>query len=172
MTHRVSPLVRTALFVRDLERALRFYRDLLGLREVYYQGELGRGNAWRLLGVPAGSACRAVILKAEGPAIGMVGLFEVAGVAEAPVTPAATGARAGETCLVFYCSDLGHIHAALEDFGGSCVCAPLALEVDGHVKQREMTLRDPDGVLVNLIEWDPQRDERPEHQSGQALPAT
>ena len=172
MTVRLSPLIRTAIIVRDLERSARFYRGLLGLDEVYYEGELGSGNAHRLLGVPAGTPCRALILKAAGPALGMVGLFELGGPRPAATGPVATGAQAGETCLVFYCSDLDPVHAGVETAGGSCLCAPLALEVDGYVKQREMTLRDPDGVLVNLIEWDPARPDRPEHDRGQPLPAT
>jgi catechol 2,3-dioxygenase-like lactoylglutathione lyase family enzyme len=35
----VSPLRRTAVLVSDLERSLRFYRDLLGI-EVFYDQEI------------------------------------------------------------------------------------------------------------------------------------
>ena len=60
----ISPMVRTAIFVRDLEGSTRFYREVLGLEEIWYEGELTEGNAHELLGMPAGSATRARILKA------------------------------------------------------------------------------------------------------------
>jgi len=44
------------------------------------------------------------------------------------------------------------------------LCPPLMLEVDGVARQREMTFRDPDGVLINLIEWDPDDPVRPEQK--------
>ena len=37
---KLSPLVRTALFVRDLERSAAFYREVLELTEPYYEGTL------------------------------------------------------------------------------------------------------------------------------------
>jgi hypothetical protein len=36
------------------------------------------------------------------------------------------------------------------------------LKIGAQVKQREMCCRDPDGVLINLIEWDPENAQRPE----------
>lgn len=164
---RTSPMIRSALFVRDLGASTRFYRDLLGLDEIFFEGTLSDGNAWQLLGMPAGTRTRAVILKAPGPSIGMVGLFELSGPAPEPVTRNAASANLGEACLVFYCKDLTPVHARLEEAGGTCLCPPLHLEVNNQVKQREMTLRDPDGVMINLIEWDLARGDTPEHDPGQ-----
>ena len=163
---RTSPMIRCALFVRDLTTSTHFYRDLLGLDEVFFEGELSDGNAWRLLGVPAGTRTRAVILKAPGPGIGMVGLFELSGPTPAPVTRNNACANLGEACLVFYCNDLTPVHERLEEAGGTCLCPPVHLEVNDQVKQREMTLRDPDGVMINLIEWDLARGDTPEHDPG------
>ncbi len=163
---RTSPMIRSALFVRDLAASTRFYRDLLGLDEVFFEGDLSDGNAWRLLGMPADTKTRAVILKAPGPGVGMVGLFELRDPAPAPVTRNDACANLGEACLVFYCNDLTPVHARLEEAGGTCLCPPLHLEVHGQVKQREMTLRDPDGVMINLIEWDLTRGDTPEHDRG------
>jgi catechol 2,3-dioxygenase-like lactoylglutathione lyase family enzyme len=155
-------MVRTALFVRDLERSRAFYRDVLGLEETWFEGELTAGNAHELLGMPAGSRTRACILKAPGPAWGMVGLFEVTEPAPPPVGRRPEGINQGETCLVFYCADLDPVVAALEAGGHVVLCPPVRLRIGTQVKQREMCFRDPDGVLVNLIEWDPDATQRPE----------
>lgn len=162
--HQLSPMVRSALFVADLKKSEQFYRNVLGLVDVWYEGELSDGNAHRLLGVPASSFTKAKILKAEGPAWGMVGLFEVSN----PTLPARSidlkQINLGETCLVFYSTDLDQVQQALEAGGHHIVCQPLLLSVDGKDRQREMTFRDPDGVLINLIEWDPSNETRPEQK--------
>jgi catechol 2,3-dioxygenase-like lactoylglutathione lyase family enzyme len=163
---RTSPMIRAALFVRDLRVSERFYRDLLGLEEVYFQGDISSGNAYRLLGMPEGSQTRVLILKARGPSIGMVGLFEVADPQPPALVRAAAQVNIGEACLVFYCQNLTPVHEHLEQTGGVCLCPPVHLEVGDQIKQREMTLRDPDGVLINLIEWDLARDDTPELDPG------
>jgi len=160
----ISPMVRTALFVSDLRVSTHFYRDLLGLDEIWYEGELSTGNAHQLLGMPATALTRATILKAKGPAWGMVGLFEVSEPQPKAVTADHSTINIGETCLVFYHSNLDLVMNALIKGNHSIVCEPLLLEVDGKGRQREMTFRDPDGVLINLIEWDESDDVRPEQK--------
>jgi catechol 2,3-dioxygenase-like lactoylglutathione lyase family enzyme len=157
-------MVRSALFVADLERSTSFYRDLLGLAETWYAGELSDGNAHELLGMPAGSVTKARILKAEGPAWGMVGLFEISNPAPPKQSGDASRINQGETCLVFYSSKLDRVMQQLEAGGHHVLCAPLMLTVDGKARQREMTFRDPDGVLINLIEWNRDDAMRPEQK--------
>lgn len=159
---RISPMVRTALFVSDLERSRHFYRDVIGLDETWFEGELTDGNAHELLGMPADSATRACILKARGPAWGMVGLFEISNPQPPPVRKEAASINQGESCLVFYCADLDPVTAALESGGHTILCKPVRLRIGEQIKQREMCFRDPDGVLINLIEWDPTEERRPE----------
>ena len=160
----ISPIVRSALFVSDLRVSTRFYRDLLGLDEIWYEGELSEGNAHQLLGMPASAVTRAKILKAKGPAWGMVGLFEVSDPQPNIVRADQSTINIGETCLVFYHSDLDLVMNSLKNSNHQIVCEPLLLEVDGKGRQREMTFRDPDGVLINLIEWDESDGIRPEQK--------
>jgi len=159
---RISPMVRTALFVSDLERSARFYREVLGLTEIFFEGELTDGNAHELLGVPPGSHTQAVILKAPGPAWGMVGLFEVSEPSPPRLSRRAETINVGEGCLVFYCSDLTPVVRKLEAGGQQIIRRPVQLRIGNMIKQREMCFRDPDGVLINLIEWDPDAAVRPE----------
>lgn len=159
---RISPMVRSALFVSDLEVSTLFYQDILGLDETWYAGDLTDGNAHELLGMPASTVTRARILKAPGPAWGMVGLFEVRDPAPRAVQRDTDSINLGETCLVFYCADLDPVVERLTAGGHQILCTPVRLRIGDTERQREMCFRDPDGVLINLIEWDPDESLRPE----------
>ena len=87
-TVQVSRMVRTALFVSNLDNSSRFYKEGLGYREVYSGGTIEHEVAHALLGVPTDRVIRYEIVKADGPNFGMVGLFERQG------------------CLVFLTTDI------------------------------------------------------------------
>jgi catechol 2,3-dioxygenase-like lactoylglutathione lyase family enzyme len=159
-TPQVSRLVRTALFVSDLDRSSRFYKQGLGYREVYAGGELTHKVAHALLGVPEDSAIRFEIVKADGPNFGMIGMFEVK-----PSPPTVSrrtgGVNVGEGCLVLLTTDVRAVRDRLVDMGAEIVCEPQRLVVRGAGPggqelsgpgSLEMTCRDPDGMLINLIE--------------------
>ena len=149
----VSHLVRAALFVRDIERAADFYRDVLGLTVTYWEGALNHPAALPLIGADPSAKLRARIIQPPGPSFGMVGLFELT-----PPPPAVLkredGVNLGEAVLVFYAADLDPIVARLEAGGHRILCPPMFLQVTPERGQREMTCADPDGFLVNLIERD------------------
>lgn len=159
----ISPMVRTALIVRDLDRSTNFYKSIFEMDEVYAEGGLTHETAAKLLGMPPETGIRYRILRVAGLNKGMVGLFELKTPSPPTVEKRVDGCSIGETALVFYCGDLDIIHDRLIAGEHQVVCPPLHLEVeieDGAIKadnrgQREMTFRDPDGVLVNLIERDP-----------------
>lgn len=74
---KVTELGHVSLFVRDLEASLRFYRDLLGLKET------GRGKGGRIAFLSAGVHHHDVSLevaRTEGPAPvkGAPGLYHIA----------------------------------------------------------------------------------------------
>ena len=162
-----SPMVRAALIVSDLDRSRAFYEDILGLDEVFVEGEISDGNISNVLAVPASTITRACVLKRSDQIdYGMVGLFELTNPQPEPVHRASTGMNRGEVCMVFYCDDLDSVTAKLEAGCYTIVSHAMPLRIRGHVKQREMIFRDPDGALINLIEWDLSRDEKPEHWTG------
>lgn len=157
---KISPMIRTALFVSDLERSTNFYRDVLSLSDVFWEGELEGESLEQLLAVPPGTRCHARILQSGDVSVGMVGLFAVDSATEPGEEPRV---RPGAACLVFYCSDLDEVRSRISAGGHRLICEPTPLVHEGRVKQREMTLADPDGVMINLIEWDPDAVDKPEH---------
>ncbi len=151
---KLSQMVRTAIIVSDLERSNNFYENILGLHEVYFEGALDHPAGAQLLAMPEGTKIRAKILKAPGPAFGMVGLFELTDPEPSPVRRNDETSNVGEMCQVYYCDDVGEVYEKLVEGGHTIVCPPTFLKVGNRTGQREMVFRDPDGAMINLIEWD------------------
>lgn len=147
----VSPIVSSAHFVRDMDRAVTFYRDVLGFREVrdIVYDDPGAGP---FLGRPQGSAVRYKLLRAGDGMLGMIGLFTLDMPAPQMVKRLDEGAHFGEAALVFLCRDLDSVHATLQAQGHPVICAPAILRNPDGTTNREMTFRDPDGVMINLME--------------------
>jgi catechol 2,3-dioxygenase-like lactoylglutathione lyase family enzyme len=150
----VTPLKRTAIIVRDMDRSLEFYGGVLGLN-VWIEGRAGieLPALYRMLGMPP-CTTRWVILQSDDVDWGMVGLFEVTGPApEDEVHPRSDRVNRGEACLVFHTPDVQRVFEGAQRLGLVVVCPPATLELAAHgVESREMMLRDPNGVLVNFIQ--------------------
>lgn len=151
---RITPLKRTAIIVRDMERSLAFYRDALGLN-VWAEGTAGEElpALYQLLGMPP-CQVRWVVLQSEDVDWGMVGLFELTDPApEDDTHPSIDRVNRGEACLVFHTPDVDALYEKARSLGLTILCPPTVLELAQHdAVSKEMTLRDPNGVLVNLVE--------------------
>jgi catechol 2,3-dioxygenase-like lactoylglutathione lyase family enzyme len=151
-----SPLIRTALMVRDLARSRAFYEAVLDLRGVYLDADLTRTVSWKLLGLPPETPTRALILKPRSidgrpsPDFGMIGLFELATAAE-PCPPLPHSVRFGEPILVYYVPDLPAALRAAEAHAGRVQSGPEQFQIPG-VTVSEAIVRDPDGVALNLVQ--------------------
>lgn len=150
----VTPLKRTAIIVRDMERSLAFYQGVLGMN-VWIEGRAGAEipELYQLLGMPP-CTTRWIILQSGNVDWGMVGLFELTDPApDDNRHPNIDRVNRGEACLVFHTPDVGRIYRGAKKLGLTVLCPPLRLELRAHgVASREMTLRDPNGVLVNFIQ--------------------
>lgn len=149
----VTPLRRTAIIVRNMARSLQFYRDVLGLN-VWRQGDGGDSLVLsQLLGAPP-CTVRYAILQSDDVEWGMVGLFELSEpVPDDDRHPAVDRANRGEACLVFHTPDVRRIHRQARAMGLTVLCPPRRLVLKQHgVESLEMTLRDPNGVLLNFIQ--------------------
>lgn len=140
--------------VSDLDRSRRFYGELLGFTEEFASGVTRDPASTSLLGQPAGSLCRFVVLKRPGPAFGMLSLFEASEPALPPRPPSLPTACLGDVFLTFYLRDLDPFVAQLEAAGGRLLVPPTTL-VTNHSAHRQLVASDPDGVRINLMERDP-----------------
>jgi catechol 2,3-dioxygenase-like lactoylglutathione lyase family enzyme len=150
----LSPLVRAALFVRDIEVSTAFYR-MLGFTGIYYEGVLDPASTAGALHVPETTVCTCRILKHEGGAnYGMLGLFQLREPVPPPVQRTSGSPHLGEVAIVFYADNIPEILARAPSFGAQEVWDPITF-VMPHRSQDEVCLRDPDGILINLIGRDP-----------------
>jgi glyoxylase I family protein len=138
-------LHHVTLFVRDIDRSLGFYQDGLGMAPLVdreFDGD------WPTLFGVTSTRLRAVILAdADNPNAGQVELLTMTEpVADGPGSaPVATG-----TVLLSFQVDLPAVLPALEAAGGTDVRR--ATLRNGH---NVVTLRDPDGILVELLDMNP-----------------
>jgi len=145
----ISRLVRTALFVTDLDAATGFYRDTLGLDQLFYEGDFTGPEAGRVLGIPATAKVRFRILKAEGQPYGMIGLFQVEGAKLQRVKKKRGSVNIGEGVLVFYVPKLEPLVERLQAGKWTIVSLPVKIG-----RSRELMFYGPDDVLINVMERD------------------
>jgi glyoxylase I family protein len=139
----------SAVYVRDLDSSLRFYRDGLGL-QVLMDHEFD--GDWRTLFDAPGDRLRSVFLgDPDSPDVGIVELVafaqDVTGDAAAAPTPAPP--RPGFFLLSFFVD----VEATLARLAAVGLDEPARrIKVPAPGGDVEMaTVRDPDGVLVELV---------------------
>ncbi len=154
--NKTAPSKRTTVIVRDMEKSVAFYRDLLGM-DVFYEGHIGNPGASELMGMNI-SGLNMVVLNAEGAETGMIGLMELVD-ADPPLkeTDWTAVPKAGETILVIPTENMKALHQRMEEEGYTVATPPTKMEVPNRPEIHEMMARDPDGVIVNLTQRGPLR---------------
>jgi catechol 2,3-dioxygenase-like lactoylglutathione lyase family enzyme len=142
-------IVHTGLTVRDLDRSLAFYRDLLGMEVIAEQEKQG-GYLAAIVGYPDAHV-RMAHLRIPGGEH-MLELFEYiapAGRAAQPLQPRDTGSPH----LCFAVSDLPALYERLVEAGVDSFFSP-PVEIDTGVNRGgwALYLRDPDGIPVELFQ--------------------
>ena len=137
-----------ALTVGDLERSLRFYRDLLGL-EVRVRRVWDEEYVREMVGFPDASMDIA-LLALPGSEDQQLELIEyLQPRAKAPRNPINT---AGSAHLCFMVDDIQEIYERLRRAGTEFVSAPVAVPVGPNKGRRTAYLLDPDGIVVQLMQ--------------------
>jgi glyoxylase I family protein len=141
----VRRLTHLGICVSDLERSLRFYRDVLGCKEVG-RLELEGGTA-DVINEMEGVAIRAIYLERDGWRLELMEFVEPGCVG--PRTPRAMN-QSGLTHLSLRVDDLEAVCAQLEEAGGGLLPATRigGPDLPVHV----IMAHDPDGVRLELIQ--------------------
>ena len=150
---KITPMNRATIFVRDQEASLKLYRDILGMR-VWFN------NFWDNDGINAimntkGLTLKAIALESGDSVFGKLGIYELGKEAEkAPKPEQSTVTKTGDFAIVFSTNDIDALTAKIKAAGYPIVSPPVVLKEnpDMEVPGREMMFRDPDGVLVNLVQ--------------------
>jgi catechol 2,3-dioxygenase-like lactoylglutathione lyase family enzyme len=140
---------RTTLIVRDAGRSLAFYRDVLGMT-VWYDDTIVLGGVTLPVGA-RGDRTRLVIMRAQDPVIGMIGLLEFT----EPRLPAPPedrrGLGIGDVVFVMQTDDVAALHERLRDAGARVHAAPHPFEVRGAdgslLRMSTVSFWDPDGYF-------------------------
>jgi catechol 2,3-dioxygenase-like lactoylglutathione lyase family enzyme len=133
--------------VSDIDRSLRFYRDLLGL-EVVRDFTTTRREQQLLVASPDALTCRLVFLAVPGRPDVQVELFHAEPALE-PIADLDTR-RAGSVHICFDVADLWSTYRELTGRGVEFVHQPVALSDTGGWIAYCM---DPDGTRIEFIEW-------------------
>ena len=151
----VSPMNRATIFVRDLDKSLQLYRDLLGL-EIRVEA-LTEGDRINEIMGTKGYALRAVILQSGESLVGNIGIYEIIGDDRRTLPPPSDrlDTVTGDVAVVFATNDIDGITKQLRAAGYPIISPPMVLypRENAEVQDREMLFRDRDGVLVNLVEF-------------------
>ena len=151
----IGPVKRTSIIVNDLNESVSFWKEVFEL-EPWWEAEVTRDHpddhVFKLLGI-ARADIKVAILQSPGFDHGMVGLFEIVDpdLPSLRATPPAGMAR-NEIALIFEADDIDEIRKRLDARGHPLVCEPMRVELEGYPAKIEMTLRDPNGVFINLIQ--------------------
>jgi catechol 2,3-dioxygenase-like lactoylglutathione lyase family enzyme len=143
----VSKLHHTGYTVSDLERSLRFYRDLLGCEVIATQEKRG-GYLADIVGYPDAQVRMAHLRAPESDHV--IELFEY-------VSPESEERRTeprsvGITHVCFLVSDLKATYERLLDAGVEFYSPPVEIDTGINTGGRSVYLRDPDGIPMELFQ--------------------
>lgn len=144
---------RTTLLVRDIDQSLPFYRDALGLTQIYDE-LIGAGVDAD--GKPTPPTTRLVLLRANDDYIGVLGLMQRLNLEEPPPPPVFQKAQPGGFILVINVTDLESRFPKIKATPGVRVATePTLIEYPapggkGRIPVQFSAVWDPDGNFIEL----------------------
>tara|TARA_E500000331_G_scaffold326480_1_gene344618 strand:- start:10183 stop:10698 length:516 start_codon:yes stop_codon:yes gene_type:complete len=157
---KTTPISRITLFCRDLEKSLALYRDILGFEEV--ESKTIQTKAFNELMNIHDKNCfvRISYLQSESSDHGLIALFEINS-SELDKNQSIQTAQIqyGQSVIVLSTKDHKKIYRELKKKDYTFLVEPTEyekLEDSEYIKAglyKEMSFYDPDGFLINLIEY-------------------
>ncbi len=157
---KTTPVSRITLFCRDLEKSLALYRDILGFEEV--ESKTIQKKAFNELMNIHDKNCfvRISYLQSERSDHGLIALFEInSSELDKNQSIQTTQIQYGQSVIVLSTKDHKKIYRELKKKDYSFLVEPTEyekLEDSEYIKAglyKEMSFYDPDGFLINLIEY-------------------
>ena len=157
---KTTPVSRITLFCRDLEKSLALYRDILGFEEV--ENKTIQTKAFNELMNISDENCfvRISYLQSERSDHGLIALFEInSSELDKNQSIQATQIQYGQSVIVLSTKDHKKIYRELKKKDYTFLVEPTEyekLEDSEYIKAglyKEMSFYDPDGFLINLIEY-------------------
>lgn len=148
----VQGLWHVGFTVRDLDRSIVFYRDLVGFELVHRQ-EGASAYTRRLVGYPDAHlkvALFAIPGSPPGPANHQLELIEYVCPQGTPINGAHCNPGVGH--LAFAVADLAGLHARLAAEGVDFVSPPVAITAGINTGGFVCYLHDPDGIVLEAIQ--------------------
>jgi catechol 2,3-dioxygenase-like lactoylglutathione lyase family enzyme len=140
-------LLHTGITVRDLDRSLGFYRDVLGM-EIVFQQEKQGGYLADIVGY-SGAHARMAHLAFPGDSH-RIELFQY--LEPTPVGEAAEPRHVGITHVCLVVPDITEMYARLESAGVDFYSEPVAVDTGANAGGFGLYLRDPDGITLELFQ--------------------
>ena len=157
---KTTPVSRITLFCRDLEKSLALYRDILGFEEV--ESKTIQTKAFNELMNIHDKNCfvRISYLQSERSDHGLIALFEInSSELDKNQSIQTTQIQYGQSVIVLSTKDHKKIYQELKKKDYTFLVEPTEyekLEDSEYIKAglyKEMSFYDPDGFLINLIEY-------------------
>ena len=157
---KTTPVSRITLFCRDLEKSLALYRDILGFEEV--ESKTIQTKAFNELMNIHDKNCfvRISYLQSERSDHGLIALFEInSSELDKNQSIQTTQIQYGQSVIVLSTKDHKKIYRELKKNDYTFLVEPTEyekLEDSEYIKAglyKEMSFYDPDGFLINLIEY-------------------
>jgi catechol 2,3-dioxygenase-like lactoylglutathione lyase family enzyme len=143
----MTTLAHTGLTVRDLDRSLAFYRDVLGMEVVFEQEKRG-GYLAEIVGYP-NAHVRMAHLQFPGGGH-RVELFEY--LQPTPQGEPGEPRDVGITHVCLAVDDIDVVFGRVVAAGASPVSAPVLVDTGANAGGRGVYVRDPDGTLLELFQ--------------------